>query len=118
MFPLRCSVCHQPLDEPFTIERDGCALCGPCAEAYSADAPGLPIVHLDECELDPAVVALIPRLVAYEHCAIPLAVHGKTLTVAVARPSPDVLSALRRATKLDIEPVLALQQDILLALRR
>ncbi len=48
---------------------------------------GLPLVKLEEFEIDSEVVHLVPFEVASKHHLVPVTLSGTTLTVAMADPS-------------------------------
>lgn len=60
-------------------------------DTYAAlsQATGVPLVDLDEVEVSPFVLRLIPEKVARRHRVLPLAQDGRVLTYAVATPFDD-----------------------------
>jgi len=57
--------------------------------AALARAAGLPLVDLEEVEISPFVVRLVPEKVARRHQVVPIAQDGRVLTYAVATPFDD-----------------------------
>ena len=73
--------------------------------------------------IDPEVLALVPRNVARRYWTIPLSqeVAGSRLRVKAAISDPldaDTVDALRRITNLDIEPVIVPKSEIRRAFKR
>jgi type IV pilus assembly protein PilB len=74
---------------------------------------------LREFEIDPEVIALVPREAAIEHQVVPVNRAGGSLIVAMADPSNIVaLGVLRRLTGYDIEVVVDSKSSIFDALRK
>jgi type IV pilus assembly protein PilB len=74
-------------------------------------------VNLKEERLDPSLAQLIPDKIARRHLVIPLAKMGQVLMVAISDPlNIFALDDLAFKTGLEIEPVVATEQDILEAL--
>jgi type IV pilus assembly protein PilB len=74
-------------------------------------------VNLKEEKLDPLLIHLIPDKVARRHLVVPLTQMGRVLMVAMADPlNIFALDDLAFKTGLEIEPVIASEQDILKAL--
>ena len=73
----------------------------------------VPIVELNEYQIDDSAVQLIPRALATKHGLIPLVTENSTLTIAMADPSNIVaLNDIKFITGLDIRVVLATESDI------
>lgn len=82
-----------------------------------ANQLGIPFVNLKEFEVDLNVVKLIPRSVAHELSVMPLCRTQSSLIVAMENPTNwEPLDLLRFHSGLQIEPVLALTEDILAAI--
>jgi type IV pilus assembly protein PilB len=80
---------------------------------------GVPAINLRECDLDPAVVRLIPPESAIKYTLIPVARTGTTLTVATADPTNVfVMDEIKFMTGLEVEPVVASESAIREALAR
>jgi type IV pilus assembly protein PilB len=80
---------------------------------------GLRYVDLEALEIPPQVMQLIPRDLAIEHKAIPVAVRGSTITVAMANPLDlGVIDSLQFSTSHHIEPAVASAGAIKKALER
>jgi type IV pilus assembly protein PilB len=78
---------------------------------------GVPSIRLDDLDIDPAVIRLIPVEVAIRHEVVPVARHGTTLTLAMTDPANvGALDDIAFITGLHVEPVVAsdaaLQQAI------
>ena len=59
------------------------------AELLSAEY-GVPSINLDEFQIDPEVVALVPEHVALKHTLVPVNRAGSTLIIATSRcEQPD-----------------------------
>jgi len=65
-------------------------------------------VSLDEVQIDPGILALIPRSLCERQLVLPLEQHNRRLTLVMADPMDEgLLDDLKFATGLDIEPVMA-----------
>lgn len=74
---------------------------------------GLPVVQIDEHEVEPHVVGLIPQNLAHKHHLLPLELNDSTLTVAMVDPSNIVaLNDIKFITGYDIRVVLASETDL------
>ena len=74
---------------------------------------GVPWMSLTDYEIDPKVVALVPRAVASKHTAIPVQRAGSTLVVAMADPSNIyAIDDLKFITNLNVEPVVSTESAI------
>src|ERR1051326_7532506 len=68
----------------------------------------VPAVDLTRYEVDPKIIKLIPPEIAKRHIVLPLKREGRTLTVAMASPTDQVLlQELRFITRYDLFPVFA-----------
>jgi type II secretory ATPase GspE/PulE/Tfp pilus assembly ATPase PilB-like protein len=75
---------------------------------YLAQELGVPYVDLTNYLIEPEMLALVPAELARKHEAMPLFRVSGILTVAMANPDDiGALDELRRALKLNINPVLA-----------
>ena len=82
------------------------------AEFLSAEY-GVPSINLDEFEIDPEVVALIPEDVAMKHTIVPVNRAGSTLIVATADPSNIfALDDVKFLSGYNVEPVVAPEEAI------
>ncbi len=69
---------------------------------------GIPVVQLDDYDLDPSILQLIPANLAQKHGLVPLVKKDTTLTIAMVDPSNIVaLNDIKFITGLDIQVVLA-----------
>ncbi|NOT09488.1 MAG: type IV-A pilus assembly ATPase PilB [Gemmatimonadales bacterium] len=68
----------------------------------------VPAVDLSRFEVDAKILKLIPADIAKRHIVLPLKREGRTLTVAMANPTDQVLlQELRFITRFDLFPVFA-----------
>ncbi len=74
---------------------------------------GLPVVNLNEYDVDPAALAKVPQEFAIRHRLLPLRTEDHTLVVAMANPL-DVhpLDDLHLVTGLEIRPAIASPSEI------
>jgi DNA-binding response OmpR family regulator len=80
---------------------------------------GFPVINLDEFEIDPAVLNLIPIRTVLKHNLVPVNHSGSTLFVAMSDPSDIVtVDDLRFATGCDIKPVIASERAIKIAIEK
>jgi type IV pilus assembly protein PilB len=80
---------------------------------------GLPYVELGSLEIDDTVVKLIPQHLAHRHKVLAIERTRKKLKLAIADPLNVVaLDDVRLVTGLEIEPVVAAEEDILAAITR
>ena len=74
-------------------------------------------VDLNQMDVDPDVVKIIPEAVARRHLAVPFAKEESVLFTAMADPRDFFVSEdIQLRTGLEIQPYLALPQDIMAAL--
>ena len=84
-----------------------------------AEHGGLQFVDLSTMEIPKAVVELVPESVARENIVLPLALEGNVMKIAMADPSNyDTLQKLQFVLNRDIQPVLAVQEQIQEAINR
>lgn len=80
---------------------------------------GIPFIKLDDFEITPRTLAMIPADIAMQHNVLPLTEVGGCLIVAVENPLDwDALGMIRFNTNLRVEAVIASAQDIRQALNR
>jgi type IV pilus assembly protein PilB len=80
---------------------------------------GVPSISLDEFEIDPEVIALVPKDVAIKHTVIPVQRAGSSLIVAMADPSNIyAVDDLKFLTGLNIESVVSTDSAIEQAIER
>jgi type IV pilus assembly protein PilB len=78
-----------------------------------AEKSNLQFVDLSTLEIPKAVVELVPESVAREKLVMPLGLDGNVMRIAMADPSNyDALQALQFVLNRDIQPVLAVQEQI------
>jgi type IV pilus assembly protein PilB len=79
----------------------------------------LPSINLNDFDIDPDVLKLIPRETARKHMVIPVNRAGATLIVAMSDPSNIyAIDELKFLTQYNIEPVVASEQSIEEAIQR
>lgn len=87
-------------------------------ETLSAQV-GIPSTRVNVYTVDPRAVGVLPEQVARQHFVFPLIKVGNTLMVAVAGPKNlEALDDLRFAAGCRIQPILALEEEIAVALDR
>jgi type IV pilus assembly protein PilB len=86
---------------------------------FVAKQYGVPSINLDEFEIDPAVIELIPEEVALKHTVIPVNRAGSTLILATADPSNIfALDDIKFLTGYTVQPVVAAEEAIRRAIDR
>jgi type IV pilus assembly protein PilB len=74
---------------------------------------GIPAVNLAYCEIDPAVVKLIPYEAAKRYQILPISRVGSSLTIAVVDPTNVfALDDIKFMTGYNVEPVVASESEI------
>jgi type IV pilus assembly protein PilB len=88
------------------------------AEFLSAEY-GVPSINLDEFDIDPEVVRLIPEDVAIKHTIVPVNRAGSTLIIATADPSNIfAIDDVKFLSGYNVEPVVAPEEAIRRAVDR
>jgi len=78
----------------------------------------IPTLSLSNYRIDQSLVEIVPQRIASQYCLVPISRIGDTLTVAMADPlNVFALDDLRLITGYKIDPVIALEKDILQAIR-
>lgn len=86
---------------------------------FVAKQYGVPGIDLDEFEIDPAVVQLIPEDVALKHTIMPVNRAGSTLVIATADPSNIfAIDDIKFLTGYNVEVVVAAEEQIKRAVDR
>jgi len=86
---------------------------------FVAKQYGVPAVNLDEFEIDPAVIKLIPEDVATKHTVVPVNRAGSTLILATADPSNIfAIDDIKFLTGYNVEVVVASEESIKRAIER
>jgi type IV pilus assembly protein PilB len=86
---------------------------------FVAKQYGVPSIDLDEFEIDPAVIQLIPEEVAIKHTVLPVNRAGSTLILATADPSNIVaIDDIKFLTGYNVEVVVAADDSIKRAVDR
>lgn len=79
----------------------------------------VPAVNLDEYEVDPDVLRLVPQDVAEKHKILPLSRAGASLVVAMSDPTNlHAIDDIKFLTALNVEPVVSSESAILAAIDR
>jgi type II secretion system protein E len=80
---------------------------------------GIEYVNIKQIKVDPKIIKMVPAKFANHYKLIPIKKKDNTLTVAVSDPlNIQTLDDLRLLLKIDVNPVLASQKDILEAIRK
>ena len=80
---------------------------------------GVPSITLDDFEIDPDVISLVPREVATKHVLIPVQQAGNSLIVAMSDPSNIyAIDDVKFMTGLHIEPVVSTDAAIEMAIEQ
>jgi hypothetical protein len=78
----------------------------------------VPVVHLRDRRIDPALMKLIPREIAEKHEILPLSREGDTLTVVTPDPTDyPAIDELAFMTGLKIQTVLSTRSEVVKALQ-
>ncbi len=86
---------------------------------FVAKQYGVPDIDLDEFDIDPSVIQLIPEDVALKHTVIPVNRAGSTLILAIADPSNIfAIDDIKFLTGYNIEVVVASEEQIKRAVDR
>lgn len=85
---------------------------------FLAEQQKLPVVHLKDWKLDPALLKLVPRDFAERHEFLPLSREGDVLTVATPDPTDyPAIDELAFMTGLKVQTVLATHSEVIRALQ-
>jgi type IV pilus assembly protein PilB len=80
---------------------------------FVAKQYGVPSINLEEFEIDPSVIELVPEDVAHKHVVIPVNRAGSTLILATSDPSNIfALDDIKFLTGYNIQPVVASEEAI------
>jgi len=80
---------------------------------------GIEYVKITQKKIDPEIIKIVPAKFACHYKLIPLKKDNNTLTVAVSDPlNIQTLDDLHLLLKVEVEPVLASEKDILAAIRK
>jgi type IV pilus assembly protein PilB len=84
-----------------------------------AEFHGMAFIDLTDVEIPKAVIELVPESVARENLILPLEMEGTMLKIVTADPSNyDTIQKLQFILNRDIQPVLAIQEQITDAINR
>ena len=87
-------------------------------KAYAAQF-GMDFIKLSDCKVAAEVIAMVPAAVARRYKIVPLYSHEGKLTIAIGDPLDiDTVDSLRYVLKVNIEPLVALEEEIEAALIR
>jgi len=79
----------------------------------------IPHIALNNIVVDPAVVHLVPEMVARRHQVIPLYKKGSNLTLAMVDPlNVFAIDDIQQITRLEISPAVGTEREILKAIER
>ncbi len=74
---------------------------------------GIPFVHLNEFEIDPNVLKIVPATLVHKHNVMPLFQSDGRIVVALENPMDfNLLQELAFTTKLKVDPVMASPTDL------
>ena len=74
---------------------------------------GIPVVNLNDVEVQPAAVALVPEQIARDKMVLPISLDEDTLTVACDDPQDiDIVNVLTKVTRKQVDLVLAVGMRI------
>ena len=80
---------------------------------------GVPSISLNQFEIDPAVIKLVPAETAHKYQIIPLSRVGATLTIAMTDPTNVfALDDLKFMTGYNVEPVVAWEAAVVEAIQK
>jgi type IV pilus assembly protein PilB len=86
---------------------------------FVAKQYGVPTIDLDEFDVDPSVIALIPEEVALKHTVLPVNRAGSTLIMATADPSNIfAIDDIKFLTGYNVEVVVASEDSIKRAIEK
>jgi type IV pilus assembly protein PilB len=84
-----------------------------------AEFHGLQFINLDEVQIPPSVIELVPESVARENIVLPLSQENGTLKIILSDPSDfDTMQKLQFILNKEIQPVLAAREQIIEAINR
>jgi type IV pilus assembly protein PilB len=80
---------------------------------FLAKQYGAPFIQLDECEIDPEVLKLIPQKIVQTHLLFPLSRAGSTMVVAVSDPTDLAgVDEIKFLANCNVEIVVASEAEI------
>ena len=80
---------------------------------------GVPSIALDQFEIDPAVLSLVPAETAQKYHVLPLSRSGATLTIAMTDPTNVfAMDDIKFMTGYNVEPVVASETAVIEAIDR
>src|SRR5688572_22884390 len=80
---------------------------------------GVPSIELDQFEIDPAVLRLVPAETAQKYHVLPLSRSGATLTIAMTDPTNVfAMDDIKFMTGYNVEPVVASETAVIDAINR
>ena len=80
---------------------------------------GMEVVRLDNVDIEPTVIDSVPADTAHRYKVVPIYKQDGVLTVAISDPMDmDTVDSLRYILKSDVEPVIALEEEIRFSLEK
>jgi type IV pilus assembly protein PilB len=80
---------------------------------------GVPSIALDQFEIDPTVLVLVPAETAQKYSVLPLSRSGATLTIAMTDPTNVfAMDDIKFMTGYNVEPVVASENAVVAAIER
>ncbi|HHL73589.1 MAG TPA: type II secretion system protein GspE [Bacteroidetes bacterium] len=77
----------------------------------------LPYVELNDYSIDARAIERLPKEIAWDCRVMPIFIIGNVMTVATSNPEDvAMIDRLRRATRMEIEPVISTAEEIIAAL--
>ncbi|MBI3882306.1 MAG: Flp pilus assembly complex ATPase component TadA [Verrucomicrobia bacterium] len=87
--------------------------------AAKAAAFGVEMIELADLRIEDEVIAAVPRHIAKKYRVMPVYQHGGSVTIAIGDPSDlDTLDSLHHLLRLEIEPRVAVEEEIDSAIAR
>jgi type IV pilus assembly protein PilB len=79
---------------------------------------GIPLIKLDQIQIPPEIIKLIPETIIRTHTLLPVAKKGKYLTVAMADPlDAFIVDEIRYQTNLEVEEAIASESSLTTTIR-
>jgi len=73
-----------------------------------SDEFGIPLIDINEFDIDPEIIKLVDEKLLEKHKAVPLFKRGKSLFIALSDPTAlDALKEIQFHTKIKTEPIIA-----------
>lgn len=79
---------------------------------------GIPLIKLDEIQIPPEIIKLIPETIIRTHILLPVGKKGKYLTVAMADPlDAFIVDEIRYQTNMEVEEAIAPESALVTTIR-